>query len=196
MGKSNKPKGPKEPRPITAKSLQWQSKKYLERYLATSAQLRRVLQRRVYRRLQAFPNEDRAAFNELVEAEVQRCVELGYLNDEKVAELWVEQLLSRGDSRLSILRKLCNKGLSKSLVNDTLAQHDDSNDGQQELLCAIAYARRRGLGPFRREPSVRNDKRQKDLAAMIRAGHGYDYSRQIINTDNITELIRHAESGE
>lgn len=196
MGKFNKSNCSKLPRPITARSLQWQSKRYLERYMATSEQLRRVLSRRVYRRLQAFPNEDRNALDTLVDAEVRRCIEQGLVNDERVAVLWVDQLRSRGDSRLSILRKLCNKGLSADLVNSILARHAELNTGHQELLCAIAYARRRGLGPFRRDPSKRDVKQQKDLSAMIRAGHSYDNSRQIIHSEDIEELIKHAECGE
>lgn len=194
QNKSGRQKKP--PRPVTARSLQWLSKRHLERYIASEAQLYRVLMRRVNRRLHAFPEDDRDALVTLVEAEVKRCVDNGLVNDQNVAKLWVSQLRNRGDSALSIQKKLRQKGLSSKLIQDSLEQLDSETEGNSALRCAIAYAKRRGLGPFRRNSDTREARRQKDIAAMMRAGHSYDHIRQIIQCDDIDALIEQSELGE
>lgn len=196
FGRSKKANTQKLPRPVTERSLQWHSKRHLERYIASAEQLRRVLMRRVNRRLRAFPDEDRSVLTALVDTEVQRCMEQGFLNDERVADLWVEQLRNRGDSQLSIQQKLRQKGIASEVVQQALSKRDESTAGDAALLCAIAYARRRGLGPFRRDASLREPKKKKDMAAMMRAGHSYDHIRQILNTEDINQLIEYAEMGE
>ena len=61
--------------------------------------------------------------------------------------------------------------------------------------CAIS-AKRRGLGPFRRNQALREERSKKDIAAMMRAGHSYDHIRQIMQCDDIDALIEQAEYGE
>ena len=58
---------------------------------------------------------------------------------------------------------------------------------EPELAAALAYARRRRLGPYR-GPDTRMDRREKDLAALGRKGFGYDLARRVIETDDLAEL--------
>lgn len=196
FGQKRKSYVKKPPKPVTAGSLQWLSKRHLERYVSSEAQLRRVLLRRIDRRVRAFPEDDREALVALAEAEVKRCLDNGLLNDQRVAQLWVEQLRNRGDSKLAIQQKLRQKGFSAELVSQALEARDAEQEGESALLCAILYAKRRGLGPFRRNQAIRSDRSQKDIAAMMRAGHSYDHCRQIIHCDDIDALIEQAEYGE
>jgi regulatory protein len=45
---------------------------------------------------------------------------------------------------------------------------------------ALALARKRRLGPFGREP-IDRARREKQLAAMLRAGHRLDTAREIVD---------------
>ena len=47
---------------------------------------------------------------------------------------------------------------------------------------AARYARRRRLGPFRAAPE-REERRQRDLAALARAGFAYDVARRVIEAE-------------
>ena len=192
------PKGwqKKLPKPVSARSLQWLSKRHLERYLASETQLRRVLMRRVNRRLRSFPEDDREVMVALVEAEVKRCVDAGLVNDRTLSQMWVERLRNRGDSTLSIQKKLRQKGISSQLIQESLERMDSQIEGNAALRCALAYAKRRGLGPFRRNPEIRQTRRQKDTAAMMRAGHAYEHIRQVIECEDIDALIERADYGE
>ncbi len=51
----------------------------------------------------------------------------------------------------------------------------------------MAYARKRRLGPYG-NPGAREDRREKDLAALGRKGFGYDMARRVIETDDLAEL--------
>jgi len=62
------------------------------------------------------------------------------------------------------------------------AAYEDVRGTDPNLAAAAAYARRRRLGPFRR-PDQRDEKRDKDLAALARQGFGYDTATRIIDSD-------------
>jgi regulatory protein len=56
-----------------------------------------------------------------------------------------------------------------------------------ELEAAATYARRRRLGPHRRDPEARAERRERDLAALARAGFSYAIAQQIIDADPAPE---------
>ncbi|MHA1114431.1 MAG: regulatory protein RecX, partial [Alphaproteobacteria bacterium] len=49
-----------------------------------------------------------------------------------------------------------------------------------DLAAAIAYARRRRLGPWR-VAAARAERRERDLAALARAGFNYDLARRVVD---------------
>lgn len=149
--------------------------------------------RRVEARLRAFPEEHRDEMVVLVEKEIERCIELALLNDEIFTKLWIEQLHRRGDSLFSIQSKLQKKGVPRDVINSQIAQFDQDSSGNVGFLSAISYARRRGLGPFRRDWSTRETHKKKDISAMIRAGHSYDYVKEIVSSTDTEALLELAE---
>ncbi|MGH6947427.1 MAG: regulatory protein RecX, partial [Kiloniellales bacterium] len=52
--------------------------------------------------------------------------------------------------------------------------------GEPELKAALAFARRRRLGPYRAEPD-RAGRRERDLAALARQGFAYELARRVID---------------
>ena len=58
-----------------------------------------------------------------------------------------------------------------------------------EIQSAIAYAKKRGFGPFRRDEEKRIIKREKDIQSMVRAGHMYHNSKFVIDAVDIDSLF-------
>ncbi|MGY8803890.1 MAG: regulatory protein RecX, partial [bacterium] len=50
------------------------------------------------------------------------------------------------------------------------------------------YARRRRLGQFRLDPDVREERRQRDLAALGRSGFSYGIASRIIEAECVETL--------
>ncbi|MBB4004930.1 RecX family transcriptional regulator [Aurantimonas endophytica] len=163
------------PRPITAEWLFRAAAHYLERYASTTANLRRVLERKVMRRAHA-RGEDAAEHMGLVDATVGRFVELGLVDDRSFAEGRLASLRRRGTSRRMTTAKLLEKGVEKALVEELVAA-----DETDELTAAHAYAKRRRLGPWRSRQ--RGERRDRDVAAMIRAGFTFPDAASAIDSE-------------
>jgi regulatory protein len=55
------------------------------------------------------------------------------------------------------------------------------------LAAAIALARRRGLGPYRKKEGAAV--RDKDVASLARAGFSYDIARKVVDADDPDLLL-------
>ena len=152
---------------------------YLGRYASTAENLRQVLRRRVRRRLAAEGEEDReaaAAVEPLIDALVARYRETGLVNDASYAAGRARRGVAQGRSLRRIAVGLAAKGVDAADTAAAIASlRDEATD--PELAAAIAFARRRRLGPFRRDPPPREqadrdrgDLHRAELAAFARAG--------------------------
>lgn len=151
-----------QPKPVTAEWLMRAAAHYVERYATSTENLRKVLKRKVYRRAQAAGDEpERHAA--LVEETLARFIELGLVDDRAYAEARLASFRRRGASRAVATAKLIEKGVPRDLVEATLAADETS-----ETEAAEAYARRRRFGPHR--GPGREHRRDKEIAAMVRAG--------------------------
>lgn len=153
---------PAKPRPVNAEWLMRAAVYYLERYASSSENLRRVLRRKVERRARAL-GEDAGQHEPLIDATLVRLAELGLLDDQAFASARLSSLRRRGTSRRMAAAKLKEKGVSREIVAATL-EADETGEAE----AAAAYARRRRFGPHR-SPG-RTDRRDKEVAAMVRAG--------------------------
>jgi regulatory protein len=163
------------PRKVTPAYLQRAAMAYLERYSSSAENLRRVLRRKVDKRCR-LRGEDPAQFREAIDEVVEKSLRVGLLDDTRYAEARVATLRRRGGSARAIQAKLSAKGLDRS----TIAAALDAEEGDEET-AARAFARRRKLGPYR--PGERAPYRDKDLAALARAGFRFDVARQIIDDE-------------
>ena len=150
--------------------------RYLNRYAPSISHFRSVLQRKV-RRITTQPEELQAAF-QLIEHEIQRRIDTQALDDQHITEGRIRRFHQRGLSPLIIRQKLRQKGISDTMIDSNLhaffAEHS-------RFQTAFNYAKRRRLGPFQTDPERRQQRKKKDLAAMMRAGHSYDICKAIIN---------------
>jgi regulatory protein len=77
--------------------------------------------------------------------------------------------LRRGQSLRTIRAGLAAKGVAADDAEAAIAGLRDAG-GDPDLAAAVAFARRRRIGPYRRGPGGSGEERQKELATFARAG--------------------------
>lgn len=170
------------PRKATPDYLERAALFHLERYASSSASLRRVLLRKVARSAEAH-GTDPAEGAVAVEALIARLQERGLLNDAAFAESRARALRRRGASAAGVRARLATKGITGDLAQQALAAVAEETPGDEELAAAIAFARRRRLGPWR-AADQRPERRQRDLAALGRQGFSGTLARQVIDAED------------
>lgn len=163
------------PGKVTPAYLQRATLAYLGRFASSADNLRRVLTRKVRRRCR-LRGEEPEEFLALIDDVVRRSLSGGLVDDRLYAEGRVASLRRRGASARLIGAKLAAKGVSPEVVAGAIGEDSDA-----EIEAAWALARRRRLGPYR--PGEREKFREKDLAAMARAGFGFALARSVIDGD-------------
>ncbi|EPX55730.1 Regulatory protein recX [Cystobacter fuscus DSM 2262] len=167
----------KQPRKVSPRYLENAALHYLKRYSATVSQLKTVLMRRVDRSLRFHGGERTEALG-WVNALVEKLVRNGLVNDQAYAETKAHSLRASGRSARVIAQKLKLKGVAKEVVAQKVAE---ASAEVSEEAAALIWARKKRLGPFRRDLKTRPDNRQRDLAAMARAGFSFAMAKKIID---------------
>lgn len=169
---------------------------YLGRFSASRAGLRQVLQRKAWRSLQTHGG-DSEEINGWIEATLTTLEQQGWLNDEAFAESRARSLNARGTAQRTIRQKLAQKGIDQDTIAhalDRLAEEHGSADAATSDRCAaVAYARRRRLGPWRLDPQARTERRDRDLAALARQGFSSEVARTVIDASTIADAEDWAE---
>lgn len=173
------------PPKITASYLENASLHYLERFASSSANLKRVLLRKLERSLAHHGGNREAALAQLEEV-LAKLARLGYLDDRAYAETKTRALHRRGGSLRVIRATLSAKGVDPDSAEAAVSELVEQT-GDPDLAAAIALARRRRLGPFRAE-AKRADFRNKDLAALGRAGFSWETCRMVVEADSVEAL--------
>lgn len=163
----------KAPRRITPDYLRRAALHYLERYAAPAAQLRRVLARKVMLSCRHH-GEDAARFATMLDEVVNHCIALGLVDDQRFAEARAASLRRKGRSSRAVAASLAAKGVARDLAQDA-----STTSVEDELAAAKVAARRRRLGPWSR--GDRLARRDKDIAALARAGFGMTIARAAID---------------
>lgn len=160
------------PPPLDSDALDRLALRYVERYATTRAKLRDYLVRKVRERGWAgeVPADPAAV--------AQRMADLRYVDDVAFAEARVRSLGRKGLGARRIDLALRVAGIAPT---DAAGLRDDI-DAQADA-SALAFARRRRLGPFAAAPSDDPRVRSKAFAAMLRAGHDPDRIRRILALD-------------
>ncbi len=185
--------GRRLPKPATPERLEKGALFYLERYAASSASLVRVLRRRV-RRSAELHGTDPAEGEAAIAAIVAKLTRAGFLDDAAYARGLAESLQRRGLSGRAIDLKLKAKGLGEAERAAALENLAETRQ-DPETEAAVAYARRRRLGPFAR-PERRAERREKDLAALARKGFAFGLALRVIDAPDAAAAEALAEDGE
>lgn len=162
-------------RPLDEPRLRDLALAYVARFATTATRLERYLARKLRER-----GWDGDAEPDTV-ALVERLCELGYIDDAAWAGAKSNDLLRRGFGRRRIGQALGEAGVAESIRQDLAP----GLAAQRRAACELA--RRKRFGPFDRgapDPA----RREKQLAAMIRAGHGFDMARGVLDAPDETAL--------
>lgn len=171
------------PSTLTQQSIYNRAVHYLERYAASVAGVRAVLQRsvkRAERRGDIVPPQT----PEWIEATLLKLIEKKLLDDALFAETKVRSLRRSGASAQKVKQKLAVKGVSGTLVYDALASEDVEDDWQ----AAIIFARKKRLGPYTTRGD-RTELRDKQMQSLARAGFNLSIARKIVDASSEDELV-------
>ncbi len=156
------------PRPLDAPRLEELALAYVTRFATSAAKLEGYLARKLRER--GWEGEGPAP----VAALVERFVRAGYVDDLAFARAKSGSLLRRGYGQRRIGQALHAAGIDEQV-------RDEVRVGPaEERRAALAMARKRGFGPFGRSEPDRA-MREKQIAAMLRAGHRLDSARELVN---------------
>lgn len=175
----------RKPKRPTPESLANAALFYLGRYAASEAGLRRVLDGKIRRYASADPTfaGDSAAQESLraaIDGIVEKHKKLGVINDKAFAEMKVGSLRRAGKSARRIGQSLSQKGVKGDLIEGALAAHEQDNE-DSEMRAAVALARRRGLGPYRRGEPTQDPKEQaREIAIFARAGFSFATAKKLL----------------
>lgn len=185
MGRGREKPRRRKPRKASPKSLENAALYYLKRFSSSEENLRRVMMRRVERSARAH-GTDREEGAAWVGELVARLARAGLVDDRRYAEGRVHALHARGTSIRVIAARLREKGVPGEIIEESIqVLRDEQPDA--ELEAAIRLARRRRIGPFRIKPPVEGQ-RQKDLAALARAGFDYGTAMKVADAKTEDEL--------
>ncbi len=175
----------KVPRKVTKDRLRNIALHYLERYATSAQNLKRALERRVIKAARHH-DTDMALARSWIDEVVDTLVRADAIDDSRYADGKTITMLLRGQSPAKVRAYLASKGVGKDTITAALDAARDTL-GNPDLEAALAYAIRRRFGPFRTSEDTR-EIRDKELAAMGRAGFRYEIARKIVDATEETEL--------
>lgn len=163
------------PRPLDPARLEELALAYVARFSVPAGKFRAYLKRKLRERGWSGEGEPPVA------ALVARFVAAGYVDDAAWAATKSEGLLRRGYGQRRVARALGAAGIDQAL-------RDSLRGGEAEArAAALRLARRRGFGPFGRNVPDR-EQREKQLAAMLRAGHRLDTARDVVDASSVAAV--------
>ncbi len=181
---------PPPPRPPTEFQLRQAAVRHVERFVPSIAQVTEALWRRVRKATGLMADGTDAA--PVIRAIVTDFVQRGILDDHRLARTLVTEWQRRGDPLPAMRGKLMRKRIPSAISAQVLAELntqllEQGVDPTRQR--AIAYARRRRLGPWRFDPIRRADRRQKDLAALGRVGIPWALASEIVDHEDGDALL-------
>jgi regulatory protein len=163
MRRSNRPLEPLKPA-----DLEWFALRYVERYATTRGKLADYLGRKIRERGwggDAQPD---------LPALAQRLADLGYIDDRAFAEAKAGALGRRGLGARRVSQALWIARVEEEDVQAIAPIVEDNITAS-----AIAFARRKRIGPFAQNAADR-PLQERQMGAMIRAGHAPQLARAIV----------------
>lgn len=168
--------------PLDAARLEELALAYVARFATSAGRLAAYCRRKLRERGHAGQDEGRPPPD--VAVLVERFVAKGFVDDAGFARAKAEGLLRRGYGARRVGQALRGDGIAEPL-RDAVSPGEA---GRREA--ATAYARRRRFGPFARDTLAEPDRtaREKQLAALLRAGHDSSHARHVLTAASLGEL--------
>lgn len=162
----------REPEPLDSARLDELALTYVARFATSRARLEAYLLRKLRER--GWKGEGEPPVAQLAD----RFVAAGYIDDAAFARAKSGSLLRRGYGQRRVTQALGAAGIGEDVRAEVRA-----GDGAHRR-AALALARKRGFGPFGRAPLDR-PAREKQIAAMLRAGHPLDSARELVDAASV-----------
>lgn len=177
MGPERKENGKKDWRkkPLTQQKLADLSLSYLAKFATSSAKFEAYLRRKLRER--GWEGEGEPDLDSLV----RKYIALGYIDDAQYAAARSRSLQSRGFGGRRIAQDLFHAGI------DDAIQEDVRPTRIQQREAAVRLARKRRFGPFYRQ-EIDDGRAQKQIGALLRAGHALDDARFVVAARSENEL--------
>jgi len=175
------PRSDRKPSPLSDTKLEELALAYVARFATTRSKLEGYLSRKLRERGwegDALPDAAGLA---------QRFAEAGYVDDAVYAKMKSESLLRRGYGGRRVGEVLRAAGVEEALRQDVAPVAAEARRA------AFALARRRRFGPFA-DPLPDRPQRDKQIGAMLRAGHTLDNARQIVEAADLATVQEWVES--
>lgn len=153
--------------PLDAAALDRLALRYVERFATTRGKLADYLRRKIRERGWDGPAADPVALAE-------KLAGLGYIDDRAFAAARAGAMARRGLGARRIDGALRQAGVVEQDREELAPEIAESG-----VAAALAYARRRRIGPWGAGDPDRPT-RDKQVAAMLRAGHRFDLARRIV----------------
>lgn len=175
---------PRVVKPIDAARLEEMALAYVARFATSAGKLADYLKRKLRER--GWEGEDTPDIAGLVE----RFVSVGYIDDATYARSKAQGLLRRGYGARRI-----DQALGAAGIAEPLREGSRGNEAERRR-AAFVMARKRRFGPFGSVDKPDNNMadgniagrnvvdralREKQVAAMLRAGHPLDHVREVVN---------------
>lgn len=183
MARSHSPRRVRTPPPpLDAPRLEELALAYVARFATSAGRLRAYCTRKLRERGHA--GADEGAPMPDVDGLVARFVAKGFVDDAGFARAKAGGLLRRGYGSRRVGEALRADGIGEELR----ALVSPGEAARREA--AAAYARRRRYGPFARGGADAGDRarREKQLAALLRAGHDAGHARHVLAAETSAEL--------
>lgn len=172
-------KAARKSRPLDETTLRDLALSYVARFATTGAKLESYLARKVRERGVAEDADGRTLQLD-VTGLVTRLIELAYVDDEAYARSKSRDLTARGYGARRVEQALWAAGVEEQVRSDTAPGEAESRRA------AVLLAKKRRFGPFGDRPEdeereARHKRREKQVAAMLRAGHLYEHAGFIVD---------------
>lgn len=177
----------RQPRPLDAAKLEELALAYVARFATSAGKLSAYLSRKLRER--GWAGEGAPDPSELV----GKMVRAGYVDDAAYARARGSGLLRRGYGARRIDETLRAAGIGEEEREDARGSERDRRTA------ALAMARKRGFGPFgpaTADPTADPVRREKQIAAMLRAGHPLASARAMVDAASADAAAEWADEGE
>lgn len=165
-----------QPTGVTPRMLAWSRNSTLyrlSRRMMSERELSDAIKRKAKQKFEDISDED---LQVLATSALEFGKTLGALDDQNYAETKVRSGVRGGRSKRMIQRKLQEKGIDSETASIALEDADDPR-------AALAYARKRGFGPYRRDEA--DEKRiTKELSSLARQGFSLELCRRVVGLDS------------
>jgi len=147
---------------------------YVARFATSAGKLADYLRRKLRER--GWEGEAPADISALIE----RFVEVGYVDDAGYARAKGQGLLRRGYGARRIDQALMQAGIAEEHREDARGADTERRHA------ALTMARKRRFGPFGSSgPPTDRAATEKQVSALLRAGHPLEYARRLVNAATI-----------